>query len=155
MVTRETNITTEVEVETEVAVEVVAEAATVRVRPNKTILRIHSKINVIKVASNNMAITNRWAPKVQTSDQWVTKRNSEISSSNSNRISFSYPKLTFPTLSKSKVKRERTSSVTVFTPPSKQSLEIKSPESLLVCSWTSPQSTLRSFSLTTLSSSAR
>ena len=154
MVTRETNITTEVEVETEVEVqEVAAEAAaTVRAKPNITILRIHSKINVIKVASNNMAITNRWVPKVQTSDQWVTKRNSEISSSNSNRISFSYPQLTFPTLSKSKVKRERTSSVTVFTPPSKQCMEIKSPELLLVCSWTSPQLTLRSFSPTTLSS---
>jgi hypothetical protein len=138
-----------------VAVEEVAEAATVRARPKITILRALNKTSVTRVASNNMAITNRWAPKVQTSDQWVTKRNSEISSSNSNRISFSYPKLTFPTLSKSKVKRERTSSVTVFTPPSKQSLEIKLPESLLVCSWTNPQSTQRSFSQTTLSSSAR
>jgi hypothetical protein len=142
-------------VETEAAVEEAAEAvATVRVKTNITILRIHSKINVIKVASNNMAITNKWAPRVKTQDKGVTVRKCKISSNN-NRISFSYPKLTFPTLTKSLVKRERTSSETVFIPPSKPSLEIKLPESLLVCSWTSPPSTQRSFSQTTLSSSAR
>lgn len=142
--------------ETEAEAEEVAEAATVRAKPKITILRIHNKINVIKVASNNMAITNKWAPKVQTLDlKKATKRNSTVSSSNSNRISFSYPKSTFPALNKSKVKRERTSSVTAFTPPFKPCLEIKSPESSPVCSWTSPPSTLRSFSQTTLSSSAR
>lgn len=154
-VTRETNITTEVEVETEAAVEDKAEAATVRVKTNITIPRIHNKINVIKVASNNMAITNKRAPREQTLDQKVETKKTTVSSSNNNRISFSFHKLTFPTSTTFKVKRERTSSVTVSIPPSNRSMETKLPESSLECSWTSPPLTLRSFSQTTLSSWAR
>ena len=142
--------------ETEGEVEDKAEAATARVKTNITILRIHNKINVIKVASNNMAITNKWAPKVPTPGQKVvTKVNSTTSSSNSNRISFSYPKLTFHNWKNSKAKRERTSSETVFSPPSNQCLEIQLPESSPVCSWTRPLLTPRSFCRTTHSSSAR
>jgi len=140
-VTRETNITTEVEVETEAAVEDKAEVATVRVKTNITIPRIHNKINVIKVASNNMAITNKRVPKEQTPEPRVEIKNT-VSSSNSNSI---FHKLTFPALSKSKVKKERTSLETVSIPPSNRSTENKLPESSLVCSWTSKPLTQRSF----------
>lgn len=137
--------------ETEAAVEDKAEVATVRVKTNITIPRIHNKINVIKVASNNMAITNKRVPKEQTLDQRVEIRNSQVSSSN-NRISFNFHRLTLPALSKSKAKKERTSLETVFIPPSNRSTETKLPESLLVCSWTSKPLTQRSFLQTTLSS---
>lgn len=131
------------------AVEDKAEAATVRVKTNITTPRIHNKINVIKVASNNMAITNKRAPREQTLDQRVETRT--VSSSN-NKTSFSFHRLTFPTLSKCRVKRERTSLETVFIPPSNRSMETKLPESSLVCSWTSLPLTQRNFSQTTTSS---
>ena len=64
------------------AVEDKAEVATVRVKTNITIPRIHNKINVIKVASNNMAITNKRAPKEVTLDQRVeTKKTSSSNNS--------------------------------------------------------------------------
>lgn len=135
--------------ETEAAVEDKAEAATVRVKTNITIPRIHNKINVIKVASNNMAITNKRAPKEVTLDQRVETKKT---SSSNNRISFSFHRLTFPNSSKCKVRRERTSSVTLFIPPSSRSMETKLPESSLVCSWTSLPLTQRNFSQTTTSS---
>ena len=138
--------------ETEAAVEDKAEVATVRVKTNITIPRTHNKIKDVKVASNNMAITNKRVPKEQTLDQRVEIRNSKVSSSNSNRISFNFHKLTLPALSKSKAKKERTSLETVFIPPSNRSTETKLPESLLVCSWTSKPLTQRSFLQTTLSS---
>lgn len=137
--------------ETEAAVEDKAEVATVRVKTNITIPRTHNKINVIKVASNNMAITNKRVPKEQALDQRVEIRNSEVSSSNK-QISFNFHKLILPALSKSKAKKERTSLETVFIPPSNRSTETKLPESLLVCSWTSKPLTQRSFLQTTLSS---
>lgn len=150
MVTRETNITTEVEVETEVAIEVEAEAATVRVKTNITTLREHNKTNVIKVASNNMAITRIQEPKDLMLDKKVETKE-RTSSSNSNN-SFSFHKLTFPTLTLCKVTRERTSLETVSIQQFNKSMENQSLVSSPVCSWTNPPLTPRSFSPTISSS---
>lgn len=112
--------------ETEVATEAAVEVATVRVKTNITTLKELNKTNVIKVASNNMAITRIRAPKELMLDKRVETKE-RTSSSNNSTPSSSFHKLTFPTSTVCKVTKERTSLETVSIQPFNRSMETRLP----------------------------
>lgn len=107
------------------ATEAAVEVATVRVKTNITTLKELNKTNVIKVASNNMAITRIRAPKELMLDK--REETKERTSSSNNISSFSFLKLTFPTLTICKVTKERTSLETVSIQPFNRSMETRLP----------------------------
>lgn len=112
--------------ETEVATEAAVEVATVRVKTNIITLKELNKTSVIKVASHNMAITRIRAPKERMLDKRVETKE-RTSSSNNNSASFSFHKLTFPTLTICKVTKERTSLETVSIQQFNRSMETRLP----------------------------
>ena len=128
--------------------------------------RIHIKIHVISLISNNMAITKQWVPRehqanqvkeVTREDKWVTCLSSntyKCSSSKTSKLrdTSNFLKLTSQGSITSKAKTERTSSVTASIQLSKPSMATRSPELSPVCFLMSQPSIRESFSPTTPSS---